>query len=144
MTYTLNRDKHLRKGFTFLELVVVIAILGILAAIVGPGLLSFRSRAYVTQTDANLKSIKKAVDSYYFAVGKYPNKLEDLIRKPADVPLKKWMAPFLDSTDVPADAWNIPFVYKLNPKGDKRPYDLYSWGPNNEGSSPEEWIDVWK
>ncbi len=143
MEVSLNRKTHLKSGFTFIEIIIAVAIIGILALIVGPSVLRYRTQAQLNATATNAKVLKRATDSYFLAVGKYPSKLEDLLKKPADVPLKKWIAPFLDVSEIPMDSWGNPFAYKLNAKSDNHPYDLYSWGPTGPGSAPDEWIDAW-
>jgi general secretion pathway protein G len=139
MTYTIGETPKLRSGFSFIELVVAISILAVLALLVGPAAFRYFARAQITTTESNLKSIQNALQMYHLRVGSYPKTLEALVRKPADVPQNKWEAPYLDAEDVPTDAWGNPFIYRLNPAGSAHLFELYSTGP--EGG---EKIDVWK
>lgn len=135
-------DKNARSGFTLIELIIAISILAILALVVGPYMFRYVQEARISRTEADLRTYKSAVDTYYAKIDKYPTKLEDLISKPADVPLKKWVAKFLDLDEIPKDAWGNEYVYKVNPKGSAHPYDLYSYGP--DGETGESVISVWE
>lgn len=135
-------NKSLRSGFTFIELIIALAILAVLSVVIIPGTFRYLKQSKVTKTETTLGTLRTAISSYYASVGKYPTSLTDLIRKPADVPLKKWVDKFLELDEVPQDAWSNDFVYKLNPKG-AHPYELYSYGPNGQEASQEEVLSVW-
>lgn len=136
--------KNLRPGFTFIELIIALAILAVLSVVIIPGTFRYLKQSKITKTTATLNTFRTAITSYYASVGKYPNSLNDLLKKPADVPLKKWVAPFLDLEEVPQDAWGNDFVYRLNSKNPQRPYELYSYGPNGPEASQEEMLSVWE
>lgn len=135
--------KNARTGFTFVELIIAIAILAILAVIVAPRLTRYLEDAKRNTTVTNLQTLKTAIDYYWSRVGKYPDSLLDLVRKPSNVPESKWGQPYLEKDEIPNDGWDNPFVYKITPKG-AHPYDLYSYGKNGPGSPAEEWISAWK
>jgi general secretion pathway protein G len=137
-----KRDKSLKSGFTFIELVIALAILGVLAVVIGGNLFRFLRESKIRQTQTTLSTLKTSITAYYAAVGKYPTSLTDLVRKPADVPLTKWIEPFIDGQEVPKDAYNNEFVYKVTPKG-AHPYELYSYGAEGPGSDAEGMISVW-
>ncbi|OGB84074.1 hypothetical protein A3F66_06155 [candidate division TM6 bacterium RIFCSPHIGHO2_12_FULL_32_22] len=144
MTYAAQRRK-VRFGFSMIELLIAITIMGILGVVVIGPFMNYLRRASETKTADTIQVIKQAINAYKMQVGEYPKSLEDLIRKPADVPANKWKEPFLGDSDnpmdePPKDSWTNDFVYKLNPKGSKPAYQLYSWGPNGEGSPENEWI----
>ena len=135
-------NKNLRSGFTFIELIIALAILAVLSVVIIPGTFRYLKQSKITKTETTLSTLRTAINSYYASVGKYPTSLTDLIRKPADVPLKKWIDKFLDSDEVPQDAWGHDFVYKLTQKG-PHPYELHSYGPNGEEATQEEILSVW-
>lgn len=137
-----HRTRNSKSGFTLIELIIVIAILGILVVTIGPGMFKYISSAKKRKTETTLATLKTAVDSYYADIGKYPTSLTDLVRKPADVPAKKWDK-FLNVDEVPTDSWGENFVYKVTPKA-AHPFELYSYGPTGPGSAPDEWYSVWK
>lgn len=143
MYYTLKKEKTLKQGFTFVELIIAIAILGVLALVVVPYTMRYLKESRIKSTETNIKTLQTAIDSYYASVGKFPSSLEDLVRKPADVPLSKWVDRFLKQTEVPKDAWGNDFVYNPPAKSGQS-YELYSYGPNGPGSTEDEWIGTWK
>jgi len=143
MTIPEQRTRSSRAGFTLIELIIVIAILGILAVTIGPGLFRYISEAKFRKTETTVATLKTAIDSYYASVGKYPTTLTDLVRKPADVPARKWVDKYLELDTIPKDPWNEDYVYKVVPKG-PHPYELYSYGPTGPGSAADEWISAWK
>jgi general secretion pathway protein G len=132
-----------RAGFTFIELIIGIAILVILAATVGPLVLGQLENAKIATTKTNLKSIKSAIDMFRIT-GKYPVKLRDLVEKPRDEALaKKWQkGGYLEGGEVPKDAWGEDFQYKVTAAG-KNPYELYSYGPDGAGAPDTERLSVW-
>lgn len=133
-----------RPGFSFIELAVAILILGILAATVGPKVMSWLKRSKLTATEATLRAVKSQLDIYREDVGQYPASLEDLVVKPAQVPANQWHGPYVGTEkgvdEVPKDGWKNELGYNLKPKGSVPPFELYSYGPNGESSDPSEWI----
>jgi general secretion pathway protein G len=127
-----------------IELLVAIAILAILAAVVGPLVLGQIDKARVTGTRSNLKSVKSAIDMYKIDIGKYPTKLRDLVEKPREESAaKKWQKTgYLEGGEVPKDSWGEEFQYKVT-SGGKNPYELYSYGPKGPGAPSDEWLSVW-
>ena len=113
-------------GFTLLELLVVVAIIGLLAAYVGPRYFSQLGKSETTVAKAQIQAFGKALDQYRLDVGHYPSTeqgLTVLLANPASE--KKWNGPYL-SNDIPADPWNTPYRYRNpGPKGD---YEILSYG----------------
>lgn len=136
----IHTRRHLQAGFTFMELVVAILILGLLAAIAVPSYLRFAETARENTTKANLKTTKNNINLFHMEHGQYPTKLEDLVERPKGEAGKGWK-PYLEK--FPKDGWNSEFYYKVTPGG-SHPYELYSYGTNGpEGSTSEEHISVW-
>ena len=118
-----------QRGFTLLEIMVVVIIIGLLAAIVAPNVIGQSDKARVELARANMAGIENALDMYKLDNGKYPTTeqgLNALVEKPADA--KNWTAPYLK--DEPMDPWNNEFVY-MSP-GIDGPYDLYSLGADGQ------------
>lgn len=138
--------RHLNMpGFTFMELVVAITILGIIAGIAGRALFTYLAEAKVGATQASLRVIKQEVKHYFDKTHKYPETLRDLVRKPADMTAREWGGPYFgDDEDeaepaVPQDGWGNDFVYKALP-GNHPPFTLYSWGKKGPDSPEDERI----
>lgn len=113
-------------GFTLLELLVVVAIIGLLAAYVGPRYFSQLGKSETTVAKAQIEAFDKALDQYRLDVGRYPTTeqgLTVLVTKPAGD--KKWNGPYL-SKAIPADPWGNPYRYR-NP-GPKGEYEILSYG----------------
>ncbi len=139
MVFNGLRRRQLRPGFTFIELIIAVAILAVLALIVAPNAIRYLNDAKVSTTVTNLQTIKSNIDDYIRRVNKAPQSLNDLIRRPADLTERQWHGPYLEAKEVPNDGWGNPFVYKIVPNAHP-PYQLYSWGINGPGSPEEEWL----
>lgn len=142
--------KNNRAGFTLMELMIVIMILGGLMAMLLPAVFGAMKKARKGTAKTTMMTIKSGIMQYQVDTSKYPAKLKDLVERPKsgdEKATKKWDGPYLGEgvTEVPDDPWGERFVYKLAQPGaaSKHPYELYSYGPNGKGSPKEEHIDVW-
>jgi general secretion pathway protein G len=127
-------------GFTLLELLVVIVIIGLLAAYVGPKYFSQLGKSEVTVAKAQIESFDKALDTFRLDVGRYPNTeegLASLLNKPASA--DKWNGPYLKK-DVPLDPWGHPYIYKT--PGTKGEYDIISYGRDGQPGGSGEDADI--
>src|SRR5664279_6484788 len=114
------------RGFTLLELLVVMVIIGLLAGYVGPKYFAQIGKSEVKATRAQIDGLGKAIDQFRLDVGRYPNTEEglgSLITRPSN--LAKWDGPYL-SKSVPLDPWGNPYIYKS--PGGHGDYDLISYG----------------
>jgi len=138
----------LKEGFTLIEILVAIAIVAFMAGVAVPGFLRLLEGAKISAAKSDLQGFKQAISIYQIKMGKYPQKLKELIKPVGDEQEKKrWKqaGPFLGEegdTEIKTDPWNNPYKYKLTP-GTQRPYELLSDGPNGPGSPKEEQISVW-
>ena len=126
-----------RQAFTLVELMLVVTIIGILAALVIPKIAGKGEQARETAAHADIYGgIKTALDSFEVDNGYYPKSLSDLIQQPGNA--KNWRGPYLDPATLPIDPWGNPYIYycpgKHNPSG----YDLLSMGPDaKEGTADD-------
>ncbi len=125
------------RGFTLLELLVVMVIIGLLAGYVGPKYFAQIGKSEVKAARAQIDSLGKALDQFRLDTGHYPTPEEGLaalvVRQPSE---PKWEGPYL-AKDVPADPWGNPYVYKM--PGEHGEYDLLSYGKDgNPGGAAED------
>jgi len=120
------KDKQIDKGFTLIEMLVVLVIITLLATLVGPKLFQKIGSSQVKVAGAQIELISSALDTYRLDVGGYPTTEQGLaaLRKAPDG-VKYWDGPYL-SKAVPKDPWDHPYHYK-NP-GKDVPYALYTLG----------------
>ena len=129
-----------RAGFTLLELLVVIVIIGLLAGYVAPRYFGQVGKSEVSVARAQIDAFDKALDQYRLDVGAYPaaeEGLQALVTKPANKP--KWAGPYLKKA-VPADPWGNPYQYRY--PGEHGEYDLYSHGKDGQPGGTGEGADV--
>lgn len=128
-------------GFTLLELLVVIVIIGLLAAYVGPKYFAQLGKSEVTIARAQIEGLEKALDTYRLDVGRYPTSEEGLtalLIKPTGA-AEKWNGPYL-SKAVPLDPWGHPYVYRS--PGKDRPFDVISYGKDGQPGGTGENADL--
>ena len=121
-----KKVKARERGFTFFEILVVVTIIGLLAALVGPRLWTRISGAKQTAARAQIELFGNALDAFRLDTGRYPTTEEGfkaLREKPSG--LDTWQGPYLPK-EIPNDPWGKPYVYKC--PGDHGDYDIISYG----------------
>ncbi len=139
-----RRRSRSNRGFTLLELVVVIIVLGLLAAIVAPQILGRVSDARTTSAETQVTLFGTALDNYRLDNGAYPTTeqgLAALREKPTRAPVPtNWRGPYLRK-DVPLDPWGKPYIYRSPGERNASGYDLLSLGrdgkPGGEGEDKD-------
>ncbi len=135
----LHSARRAASGFSMIELLVVLVILGMLAGLVGPRLFGKLDSSKVKTAETQVKMLKGALMTYRLDVGDYPESedgLEALVRRPRDQrAADSWQGPYLDD-EVPMDPWERPYEYVREPSG-LQDFTLYSLGadgkPGGEG-----------
>lgn len=130
-----SRNKTSR-GFTLIELLIVMAILAMLAALVGPALFSNLGRGQRSAAQTQMDALATALDSYRLDIGRYPRELEGLLEN--DTGRDVWNGPYLERTEViPLDPWGNDYVYSA----EGRSFELMSLGadgaPGGEGDDAD-------
>ena len=129
------------RGFTLIELLVVLAILGLLAGLVGPQVMKVLGGAKPKAARLQVEDLGAALDIYRLEVGRYPSSHEGLvalIEKPGDAP--NWNGPYLKKKKIPKDPWGFEYQYRA--PGENGDYDLYSLGSDNAEGGEGEAQDI--
>ncbi len=127
-------------GFTLLELLVVIVIIGLLAGYVAPRYFSQVGKSEIQVAKAQVDALEKALDQYRLDLRRYPTAdegLQALITKPANEP--NWNGPYLRKA-VPNDPWGRPYIYRV--PGQKGEFDLLSYGRDGKPGGSGEDADI--
>jgi len=140
----MRKNRNKRSGFTMVELVAVLIILGLLATVVVKSFTGQVDRARVGTTKMSLKNLHDAVLQFKLDTGQYPSEedgLMALIEEPPDV--TGWTpGGYLETTEVPKDAWDEDFVYQLEPESGK-PFVIISYGADRESGGEDNNADLY-
>lgn len=131
---------RIARGFTLLELLVVMVIIGLLAGYVAPKVFGQIGKSQTKMAQAQIDALQKALDQYRIDVGRYPTSsqgLSALNKAPGGI--RNWAGPYL-SKGVPADPWGNPYGYRS--PGDHGDYDLYSFGRDGKAGGSGEDADI--
>ena len=136
----LAKQKNAAAGFTLLELLVVMVIIGLLAGYVAPKYMSQIGKSEVKAAKAQIDALEKSLDQYRIDTGHYPNQqqgLNELVTRPADE--AKWDGPYLRK-GLPLDPWGHPYQYKI--PGEKSDFELLSYGKDGQPGGSAEAADI--
>jgi general secretion pathway protein G len=128
-----ERTSSPQAGFTLVELLVVLAILGLLVAIATPQVLKYLGRAKNDTAQIQMRNLSTALDLFLVDVGRYPSQqegLEALVMNPGGLPT--WHGPYLKEKNVPLDPWGHPYQYRF--PGQSGEYDLWTLGSDSTAS----------
>ena len=120
-------------GFTLVEILVVVMILGLLTTIVMVKVSGYTEKTRIETTRASIMSIRTAIDSFELQLSRYPKNLEELVIEGDE----KWPGPFLDTEEVPKDAWGNAFKYEILGKRIR----VTSAAADGQFGTPD---DIWK
>lgn len=128
-------------GFSLIELLVVLVILGLLVGVVAPQVMQYVGRAQTDSARLQIADLGAAIDLYYLELGDYPTTeqgLQALIEAPAGQ--ANWNGPYLKKKNVPMDPWGNPFEYRS--PGEHGAYDLFTLGKDQQTGGDKENQDV--
>lgn len=139
------RKNRTEKGFTLLELLVVLGIIAMLAGIVGPQVMKHMGASKTKAAKVQIEDLSAALDMYKLDTGRYPTTeqgLVALVEKPADS--KRWNGPYLRKAKVPQDPWVEDYHYAS--PGEHGKFDIYSYGADNKegGEGEDQDINGWE
>jgi general secretion pathway protein G len=123
------------QGFTLVEMLVVIAIIGLIMGLIGPRVLNYLSESKVKAAKIQMQSFSSALDLFNLDAGRYPSTAEGLTALVRRTPgVAAWNGPYLKGGNVPNDPWNNPYIYRA--PGEHGAYDIVSLGSDGqEGGS---------
>ena len=127
-----RRRANGQRGFTLIEMLVVITIIGLIMALVGPRVLNYLSESRVKAARIQIQSFSGALDLFYLDAGRYPSSnegLEALVHPIGGV--TAWNGPYLKGGSVPKDPWGNPYVYKV-PGEHGAAYEVQSFGSDGQ------------
>jgi len=128
-------------GFTLVEMLVVITIIGLIMALVGPRVLTYLTESKVKAARIQIQSFASALDLFYLDAGRFPSSsegLEALVRPTTG--MAAWNGPYLRGGAVPNDPWGTPYVYRS--PGEHSPYDLISLGADRQEGGTGSAADI--
>jgi general secretion pathway protein G len=122
-----------------MEILLVLAILVVLASMVGVSYSRIQKSMQISSTRTQLGLLEEAVKAYQIQVGTLPPNLEALIQAPGDLPNPaKWQGPYLDKvSQLPVDAWDQPFQYEITDQANDR-FKIFSSGPDRQPGSSDD------
>jgi len=120
------------EGFTLVEVLVVLAIIGLIMGLAAPRVLNYLSSSKERAAHLQIQSLSTALELFYLDVGRYPSNTEGLqaLVNKAAVQSVSWNGPYLKGNALPSDPWGRPYVY--HSPGQLDPYDIVSYGPSGQ------------
>lgn len=131
----IQKEKRRQGGFTLIEILIVVIIIGLIASLVAPNLIGRYERSKEEIAKAQVEMLSSGVLSFKLDVDRYPVSLEELAKSTSP----KWRGPYVSKQTIPKDPWGQDYLYKA--PGEHGPFDLYSLGPNGklDEKSPRNW-----
>jgi general secretion pathway protein G len=129
-----RRRRNSQAGFTLVEMLVVITIIGLIMALVGPRVLNYLGESKAKAAKIQIESFSSALDLYFLDLGRYPNTSEGLVALTRAANVAGWNGPYLRGGVVPNDPWGHAYIYRA--PGERSPYEIMSLGSDGqEGGS---------
>ena len=123
---------------------IVMVIIAMLAALVGPRLMGALSGSKVKATKIQIETLSNSVDTFHLDAGRYPTQqegLQVLLENPPARPIPNWNGPYLKKNKVPTDEWGKPFIYAI-PSTHRMGFDIYSYGADGQPGGSGENADI--
>lgn len=133
---------HPQAGFSLLEMIIVLVLMGLIAALVVPRLTGVLGKNKVRATKVQIELLANAVERFQIDVGRYPTQEEGLtalLVKPQDIDADSWDGPYTEKNFVPKDSWNKEFIYQ---PGENGRYLIVSYGADGKPGGQGENTDL--
>ena len=133
------------RGFTLLELMIVVIIIAVLAAIITPKFFGSKQKAQKARALADIKILESSIQRFKLDMDRYPETLEELVTNPAEDDQKKWGGPYVENTAF-LDPWQNPYRYEVPGMHNTSGFDLVSYGADGKdgGEGDDEDICNWQ
>src|SRR5262252_4709362 len=133
--------RNSERGFTLVEILVVITIIGLIMALVGPRVLNYLTESKVKAARIQIESFSSALDLYYLDMGRYPTSAEGLsaLVQPSGS-VSGWNGPYLKGVSVPNDPWGHAYVYRS--PGERAAYEIISYGSDGQAGGTGTAADI--
>lgn len=128
-------------GFTLIEMLVVLVIIGLIMGLVGPRVLNYLTDARIKASRLQIEALTSALDLYFLDTGRYPaasEGLNALMRRPGNT--NQWNGPYLKGDTLPLDPWGNPYVYRS--PGERAPYEIISLGSDGRDGGTGNAADI--
>ena len=137
---TEQRKRSRERGFSLIELIVVLVILGLLATVVGPQVMRRLAQGKAEIAKLQVDQFEGAIGLFRFDVGRYPTTAEGLEALIRDAGIENWSGPYLEKSTVPKDPWGREYEYRS--PGQHGDYDLWSHGADGTTGGEDDAADV--
>ncbi len=135
-----ERKRSRERGFSLIELIVVLVILGLLATVVGPQVMKRLAQGKAEIAKLQVDQLEGAIGLFRFDVGRYPSSTEGLEALIRDSGIENWSGPYLEKSTVPKDPWGREYEYRS--PGQHGDFDLWSHGADGTTGGEEDAADV--
>ena len=130
------KRKQNRRGFTLLELMLVMAILVILASLATVAVLNVRRGADTDAAVVQINTLTQQCKAFKLNMGYFPNTLDDLIVQPQGTTPQKWRGPYMETSQIPLDSWGNAFTYQADEMNNK--VQIVSSGPDRQAGTADD------
>lgn len=135
-----KRRQSRERGFSLIELIVVLVILGLLATVVGPQVMKRLAQGKAEIAKLQVDQFEGALGLFRFDVGRYPSSTEGLGALIREAGIENWTGPYLEKRAVPKDPWGREYEYRS--PGQNGDYDLWSYGADGTSGGEEDSADI--